>query len=265
MKMCVTGATGYLGSAVVEFMKSHGHEVIALSSKTSEAGNLYWRLGDELPAEAAVATETLIHCAYDFLVRTRAEVFRRNVDGSLRLFASAASQGIQKFIFISSMAAFEGCCSIYGQGKLEVEKRITAMGGISVRPGTIYGGQERGIVGNMRALIRRFRLVPLLGYGNPLLFLVHMDALCEQLLELVENYDNLCGQVLEVHEPAAVTLRELVVSLSAQEGRKVLLLPVPASLVWCGLRVLETLGMNPSLKSDSVVSLCYPHPKIARS
>lgn len=104
----------------------------------------------------------LIHCAYDFSVTSRSDVWDANVFGTRSLLDLAVSSGVRRTIFVSSMSAYPGTRQVYGRVKLASETDAFARGMCAIRPGLIYGpgwGAWRASSENLR----RFRSFPWLG------------------------------------------------------------------------------------------------------
>jgi len=90
---------------------------------------------------------------------------------------------VDKIIFLSSISAFEGCRSLYGKAKLEIEKVAADLGATIIRPGLVYGSERPGgMYGSLQRVVARFPIMPLIGSGKHLQYLVHEDDLCELLL-----------------------------------------------------------------------------------
>ena len=258
MNRCaVTGATGYLGSRVIRCFRSHGWDVLALGRNLSHgAGGVRYRLEADVPPEALTGLDALVHCAYDFHARTASATQAINVEGSVRLLKAACEIGIGKIIFISSMAAYEGCKSQYGAGKRAVEREISGSNVIVVRPGMIYGEDAGGLFAALRRAISALPIVPLIGDGRYPLFTAHENDLCELLFDLATDR----GQPQErqpivAAAPETVEFRQLLRDLALAAGRHRLLLPMPWRLPFYGLRLLEAAGLQIGLRSDSVLSV----------
>jgi nucleoside-diphosphate-sugar epimerase len=255
MKVGVTGAGGYVGSHLARWLEERGHAVVRLSRSCG------FRLGEPVASGMMDGLDGLIHTAYDFTARRAADIERVNVKGSIALFETAAAAGVGRLVFISSMAAFSGCQSLYGRGKLAVEAHVLRAGGYVVRPGTVYGGEVGGMFRSVSALAEKLPVIPLPGTGGQILYLIHIDdlsALIERLLEtdLPEEV-----RLLRAACPERLTLREVITRIARNLGRRRIFLPVPVTFVMTGLRTAEViLGNRCPMRSDSLLSLLNPDP-----
>ncbi len=111
----VTGASGFVGSAVVRALLAAGHQVRVLVRPTSDPRNLQGlpvatcvgRLEDRASLAAAVAgCAALFHVAADYRlwVRDPAAMQRANVDGTRDLMAAAQAAGVARIVYTSSVA-----------------------------------------------------------------------------------------------------------------------------------------------------------------
>src|SRR5271165_5999185 len=111
----VTGATGFLGSAVARALLRAGQDVRVLARPTSDRRNLA-----ELPVEIAVGTledaasltravtgcRYLFHVAADYRLWAPdpAAMYRANVDGTRELMRTALAAGVERIVYTSSVA-----------------------------------------------------------------------------------------------------------------------------------------------------------------
>lgn len=258
-RCAVTGASGYLGSRLVRYFRQRGWQVVEMSrGLTPNEFAVPYSLTDEITPDVFTGIHALIHCAHDFGARSETEMRRVNVDGSLRLLSAAKSAGVGLVIFVSSMAAFEGCRSLYGRAKLEIEGAARRQGAIVVRPGTLYGEDAGGLTKSLRQAVRKLPVVPLIGSGKHPVYLAHETDLCELLFSLCEGRAsaNGGGPISACARPA-IPFGQLLRALAAAEGKRRMFVPVPWQLVMGGLKFLETLGLKPGLRSDSVTSLVH--------
>jgi dihydroflavonol-4-reductase len=115
MTTLLTGGTGFIGAAVLPSLVKAGHNVRALVRPNSNRRNLSGIdceivTGDlEDPASLQTAVrgcETLFHVAADYRlwVPDPEKMNRTNVQGTLDLFRTAASAGVSRIVYTSSVA-----------------------------------------------------------------------------------------------------------------------------------------------------------------
>lgn len=111
----VTGATGFVGSAVVRRLLAAGRPVRVLARANSNRANLAGLdvevvegdLGRPETLEiAAEGCEAVYHVAADYRLWTRDEagMFRTNVDGTVALIRAAKTAGVGRIVYTSSVA-----------------------------------------------------------------------------------------------------------------------------------------------------------------
>jgi nucleoside-diphosphate-sugar epimerase len=263
--IAVTGANGYVGGRVIAHLRATGGEAIALVRRP-QAGGAASHIGQPArryalaqPLEPSVldGIETVVHAAWD-LSKRGAEIRAVNVCGSLPLLDELAARG-GRAVLISSLAAFAGARSRYGQAKLELERAVLERGGVVLRPGLIFGADAGGLFGAMVASIYRHRFAPLLGGGWQRLFVTHDERLCELLDAIVAGGFGPQGPVFAAHE-LPTTLRAIAVALAEAHGRRLTVIPLPQRLAYLGLRTAETAGLSLPYRSDSLLSLANPIP-----
>ena len=112
----VTGATGFVGSAVARAALARGMRVRVLLRKTSDRSNLaglpveeaIGDLTDPASLTRAVAgCDALMHVAADYRiwVPDPAAMLRANVDGTVALLTAAQTAGVRRMVYCSSVAA----------------------------------------------------------------------------------------------------------------------------------------------------------------
>jgi dihydroflavonol-4-reductase len=112
----LTGATGFVGSAVARALLARGHKVRALARPGSDRRNLAGLdvqvaegdLTDPASlARAADGCRYLLHVAADYRlwVPDPASMMRANVDGTRALLLAAQAQGVERIVYCSSVAA----------------------------------------------------------------------------------------------------------------------------------------------------------------
>lgn len=261
-KICaITGGNGYVGGCLKNFFASHSWEIFELSRRPRPGARAFqFQLGDDLSPDLLSGVTTLVHCAYDFAPLRWDEIAAVNVEGSRKVLQAARAANVPKIVFISSISAYDGCRSLYGKAKLEIEKIALANGALVVRPGLVYGGVAGGMFGKLSAKIRKSAVVPLAGNGSQIQFLVHSEDLCA----FVEKFAS--GQVDTPPRPITAAherpwpFKELVREIARSGSKKPMFIPLPWRAVWLALKSAELCGLRMNFRSDSLVSLMYQNP-----
>ena len=115
MKTLITGATGFVGAAVLRGLLDAGHEVRALVRPASDRRNLanlpvevvIGDLNDTASLRRAVSgCASLFHVAADYRlwIPEPAAIYRTNVEGTKQLLRSALEAGVSRIVYTSSVA-----------------------------------------------------------------------------------------------------------------------------------------------------------------
>ncbi|MCE9590113.1 MAG: NAD(P)-dependent oxidoreductase [Planctomycetes bacterium] len=258
----VTGANGYVGGVIVNALRTAGRRVLALQrlrGTAADADARRYSLTEPIGPGLLRGVDVLVHCAYDFSCVDRPGIRSSNVDGTLRLFEAARAAGVRRIIFISSVSSYEGCRSLYGRAKLEVERRCGGFGAVIVRPGVVYGPGARGMMGSLLKVVEK-PVVPMVGSGRQPMLMVHEEDLGRAVVALVERGEVPAGKPIFMAGRRRWTLRELMEMAAAARGRRVVFVPVPWRLIWLALKAAEAVGLRPRTRSDSLVGLVFPDP-----
>ena len=269
MKAFVTGATGFVGSHLVDALRAAGHEVVCLVRDPAKVQRLFGEAaprivrGDlfdtEAVARGAADADVVFHVAGLIAARTIADFYAVNRDATAGVLATArrAAPQLSRFVYVSSLAAAgptrRGAMvretdpphpvSHYGRSKLAGEEAVRA-GGVPwtiVRPPTVYGARDRETLRLFR--FARYGVMPL--YGNPQqeLSFVHAADLASALL--AATAPACAGGVYFAAHPEVATSRramELIFAAArAATGRqpaRPVFLPIPEPVTVAALWVL---------------------------
>ena len=261
-KVCaVTGAHGFVGSRMMHRLQRDGWRVIAWT-RSPEPGTdaVAFRLGQEVDAGRFKGVHALVHCAYDFGPLRREDIASVNVAGSQKLLEAAQKAGVETVVVISSLSAFDGCRSLYGQAKLQIERAALSAGAFVIRPGLVYGSHSGGMFGRLARQVRGSRIVPILWGGNQLQYLVHEEDLGNLLVgALAGRLPRGTGPVSAAHAQGW-ELKEILARIASALGKKISFVPVPWPAIWIGLKSLEIAGVPAAFRSDSLISMVYQDP-----
>ena len=261
-KICaITGSNGYVGSCVKNYFTMHGWEILELtrSPKPGSRG-IQFQLGAEISASALAGVEVLVHCAYDFKPLKLDEIRAVNVVGTEKLFQAARAADVKKVVCISTISAFAGCQSLYGKAKLEIEKIALAHGALVIRPGLVYGDDSGGMFGKLSAQVRKSLLIPLIGDGSQIQFLVHQEDLCAFIEKVAAGKIAISPCVLTAASAEPWPFKKLLLEIARGLGKEIKFIPLPWRLVWLAIKSAEVCGLKLNFRSDSLVSLMNQNP-----
>lgn len=114
-KVLVTGASGFVGSALVKYLVEEGWRVRALLRPTSprtqlEGLGVEYAQGDinaaESVAQAVTGVRYVFHLAADYRLWARqpSELMRTNVEGTRTVMLAAQRAGVERIVYTSSVA-----------------------------------------------------------------------------------------------------------------------------------------------------------------
>jgi nucleoside-diphosphate-sugar epimerase len=252
--IAITGASGYVGSAIARCFGGHGWDVVEMGRKAERK----FELGGDSALDWT-GVDALVHCAWDFRLKRRDDIERINVRGSIALMEQARAAGVRRGVFISSLSCFPGCQSLYGLGKLAVEREAARIGYASVRPGLVYGETPGGMMGSLEKAVKASPLVPLIGDGSAPQYPVHEADLAELVFALCQSEHPPLDPIAAA-SGEAIPFRALLARIAARHSRQPRFIPIPWRLILAGLRTMEWAGLNPPFRSDSLLGFIFQNP-----
>jgi nucleoside-diphosphate-sugar epimerase len=263
----VTGASGFIGRFLCQRLLSDGFSVSGTSRDGTRVpagtkpvairvdGNTDW-------SAALSGVTTVIHLASAVHLgeadQTKSEtsIFRINTEGTKRLASQAAQQGIEKFIFISTVkvngestgsGVFRASdlprpYGPYAESKWQAEQQLhdvankTGLPITIIRPPLVYGPT---VGANM------LRLISLVHTGLPLPFgsivnrrsMINVQNLCDLIVRCQKRTEAV-GHTFMASDGQDVSTPELVNMLARATDKRAILFPFPVSVLRLAGRII---------------------------
>jgi NADH dehydrogenase len=242
-RVFVTGATGFVGRAVIQALRAEGHVVRCLVRRGSEAdlhgfeaierveGDI---LGPVQTLEAEMAgCDTVVHLVG--IIRehkTRGITFDRlHLVGTRNVIVAAATAGARRLLHMSALGTRANARARYHRTKWAAEEAVRASGlaWTIFRPSVIYGPGD-GFLSLLAGMVRRMPVVPVIGDGRQRLQPVPIEHVAQGFARAV-TVETSVKQTYTVAGPDAVSMVELLQMIGAAMHRRVRLARVPMGLV----------------------------------
>ncbi|MDT3313304.1 SDR family oxidoreductase [Pseudomonas sp. rhizo66] len=260
-RVLVTGATGFVGEAVVfRMLLDKAYAPVAAVRGESRLSGLCDVVSFDLSASvelpALMQIDTVVHCAArvhvmsDTAADPLAKFREVNVQGTTRLARKAAEAGVRRFLFISSIkvngeATLPGMpfkaddqpapVDPYGVSKCEAEERLreigreTGMEIVIIRPPLVYGPGVKANFLSMMSWLRKGLPLPLGALRNQR-SLVALGNLVDLIVTCIAH-PAAANQTFLVSDGEDLSTTRLLRRMAAALDRRALLLPLPQMLL----------------------------------
>ena len=254
MRVAVTGANGFLGTALSKYLLSKSIDVVKIQRRSGGDHIIDDINANTIWSSALQQCNTVIHTAAKVHtpsngVNGLASFMEVNRDGTLNLARQAAALGVKRFIFISTIGVHGAITygqpfneasprqphSDYAKSKNEAElglKKVsldTGMEVVVIRPTLIYGQDAPGNFNRLVKLIKCSPVLPFALCDNRRSF-ISVNNLCDFIFTCVVNPDA-ANHEFVISDGHAVSISEFTNCIADSLGKKVLQLPIPVSVM----------------------------------
>ena len=254
----VTGATGFVGSHLVERLLERGNRLRCLVRKSSNLRyvkdpqiNLVYGALDHSTDwdEALEGVNTVYHVAGTTFARRAEDYFTVNHKGTETLLAEAVKRSahIKRFVYVSSLAAVgptrngvpvdeetePAPITSYGRSKLMGEEAVRMVSGVLpvtiVRPPAVYGPRDYGIFEFFKAV--KGGMFPMIGRQEKRVSLILARDLADGIILAGESEKSL-GRTYFISSPDDYSMRAVADLIAALMRRRLRTFTIPRPVAY---------------------------------
>lgn len=285
MKALITGATGFIGSHLVEKLFKGGYEVSCLVRKTSD---LKWLEGIDVKLIEGDCSDkdSLYNCvnSYDYifhlggLIKTnlKDDFYSVNTRGTENIINATVKKNpnIKRFVYLSSLSAFgpkindnmpteeqkPHPVSDYGTSKLMGEDAVLKyrnMVPISIlRPTVVYGPRDKQLFLLFKLIKKGF--LPYWGDGS--ISLIYVDDLIDAIILTVEK-ESAAGKIYFISDGVIYSNEEIINEIASVLHVRPLKIKLPRTVLptigFFGERISKLMGKSTIISRDKIKELMY--------
>ncbi|MGI9537138.1 MAG: SDR family oxidoreductase [Desulfocapsaceae bacterium] len=267
--VAINGATGYIGTHVVDELIGQGEQPVCLVRKRSSRDARFLaslgakiikvnaQASDGSLIEALAGCDRLVHLIGSIAPPKGMRLEDLQTGTAKRYLDAARQAGVQKVVMVTALGCGPNASSEYHRTKWLAEEvlRSSGLDWVIIRPslvvGRTVGQRDSKLVRRYLDLIANKPRIPLVLGGKNLVQPIAVADLA-QALAIVVKSDRWDLRTLQIAGKDSLTTREFVAELMHVQGVDKNFLTIPAPLAWIAAVICETFQSVPLLSRDQL-------------
>lgn len=232
----LTGATGFIGSHVLEALATRNVRVRCLVRKPVRSGdpNITYVTGDVLDYDSLVEATTGIDTVYYFIHMMGKQKEQAKFDildrtAITNMVKAAKKNGVNRIIHLTGMSEPGEKLSHHLASRKEVEEIIISSGmHYTIFRASMIIGRGGGAFEILDTAVRNFPVIPVFSWGNTHVQPIYIDDVIRYLVECLYKKETL-NKCYDIGCSEVFTYRELMQEYARQLGLRRIFIQIPGS------------------------------------
>lgn len=240
-KILITGSGSYVGTSVEAWLRQwpEYYQVDTLDMRTQT-----WRTHDFSAYDVVYHVAGIAHADVGQVSEEeKKQYYRVNTDLAVETAEKAKKEGVQQFLFMSSMIVYSGCkekkitentipkpLNFYGDSKWQADQKIQALADerfkvVVLRPPMIYGKGSKGNYPQLAKLAGKLPVFPIVHNQRSMLYI---ESLAQFVKRMIDNEET--GVFFPQNEQY-INTSDLVQMIAMVKGHRLVMIPATGWII----------------------------------
>jgi len=251
-KIAITGASGFIGNHLKNYLREKGYPVIALLRRNENGDADIRNFNLEAPQTITTSLfeniETIIHCA--FVKDQNENAVDVNFIGTQVMIERAKKAGVRKFIFFSTTSAHESATSFYAKSKLSIEKLFYTEKDVVLKCGLVIG--NGGLFKQLLSFAVNRKVIPIIGKGKQVVQFVSVDSVATAIEHILQT--DISGTYV-LAQPESINYKQLFIAIKKYFSIRLVFLPISFFILKTIITVTKKLNIQLPVSQENLLGL----------
>lgn len=265
-KILITGSGSYVGTSVEAWLRQwpEYYQIETLDMRTQ-----IWRTHDFSAYDVVYHVAGIAHADVGQVTEEeKKQYYRVNTDLAVETAEKAKKEGVQQFLFMSSMIVYSGCrekkitkntipkpLNFYGDSKWQADQKIQALADerfkvVVLRPPMIYGKGSKGNYPQLAKLAGKLPLFPIVHNQRSMLYIENLAQFVKRMIDNEET-----GVFFPQNEQY-INTSDLVQMIAVVKGHRLVMVPATGWIIRLMKRFREKLAPMTGKALVTVCTIC---------